>query len=148
MARKKKLQCSLCEEPPYLGGFCKEHHAERTDKMQKREAALKALHFGTVGDRLPDDLALRDELLRLREWWDRACRSVNYQIQDQVLLDEAKYAVEWCIALAQEIVQGEEAIRDGHPVPYSFKATRGWVWDRFSNLEAGLMSNGVKRPER
>lgn len=148
MARRKKLQCSRCEEPPYLGGLCREHHAEYTEKQQKREAACKALHFCLVGGRLPDDPTLRDELLKLRKWWDRACSSVNGQIQDKVLLDEAKYAVEWCIALAQEIVQAEEAMRDGRPVSYSLQATREWVWDRFSNLEAGLMSNGIKRPDR
>ena len=67
MPRRKRNQCYRCDEPAYLGGLCREHNAEDTEKKQKREAALKALHFGTVENRTPEDPALRDELSRLRQ---------------------------------------------------------------------------------
>ena len=143
----KKFQCSYdgCEEPSHLGRLCEEHHANSEKNKRLREAALNALHSGMVGDRLPDDAVLKEELMRLRKWWDRACNSINYQVQDEVLFDEAKYAIEWCISLAQEIVMAEQAKRVGEEVACSLQATRAWVWERFSNLESGLMSNGINR---
>jgi hypothetical protein len=63
-----------------------------------------------------------------------------------VLSDEAGYAIEWSIALAKEIVDAEIAFRNGAVPSYSLESTREWVWDRFRNLEKGLMSNGIKRP--
>jgi hypothetical protein len=66
--------------------------------------------------------------------------------KDEVLSDEAEYAIEWCIALAKEIVDAEIAFRKGTPSSYSLESTREWVWERFHNLEKGIMSNGIKRP--
>lgn len=148
--RKRKFCCSQsdCDEPLQFAGLCSEHYAEQQEKRQQRDAAVRALHRGDVEGGLPHDPELREELQRLRQWWDKACFSVNHQIQDKVLLDEAEYAIEWCISLAQEIVLAEKASRAGEPRPYTFAATREWVWRRFSNLEAGLMSNGVTRPPR
>ena len=59
--------------------------------------------------------------------------------------DEADYAAEWCIALAQEIVEAERAVIAGKSIPVSFTLTGEWVWERFRNLEAGLRSNGASR---
>lgn len=145
--RKKRHVCSVrdCDEPPHLGGYCKEHHAERSAQAELRDAAVRALHTGAVGERLPADGELREELQRLRAWWDRACSAINYQRRDPVLLDEAEYAAEWCIRLAQEIVIAEQAIAIGQKPTYSLEHVRTWVWERFANLEAGLKSNGVKR---
>lgn len=134
-----------CSEPPYLGGLCKEHHDERSQKEHCRDSALNALHRATIDGRLPENTELRDELSRLRIWWDRACSTVNHSKKDEILADEAQDAVEWCIALAQEIVDAEVAFRSGNIPSASLSSTRHWVWDRFSNLEKGLMSNGVKR---
>jgi hypothetical protein len=62
------------------------------------------------------------------------------------LKDETKYAIDWCIALAQELVDAERASRTSAPFdPTKLEYTRQWVWERFGNLERGLMSNGVKR---
>jgi len=145
---KRPIVCSHahCEEPLKFSGLCSEHFEEQQEKRRRRDAALQALHYGEIDGRLPDDLKLRDELQQLRSWWDRACFSVNQQIQDSILQDEAQYAVEWCISLAQEIVVAELASRSGQPDPSAFISTRDWVWKRFSNLQAGYMSNGVKRP--
>jgi hypothetical protein len=61
-------------------------------------------------------------------------------------LDEAEYALEWCIALAQEIVAAEYRLRNGLGISdLRLDFTRRWVWERFSNLEAGLRSNGLTR---
>lgn len=87
---------------------------------------------------------LRDELLRLITWWHRACNAVNYGRKDPVLRNEAEYAVEWCIALAQEISDAELAFRNGESPSPALAVTRVWVWDRFRNLEEGLVSNGIK----
>lgn len=145
---KRTPVCSQsdCEEPPQFSGLCREHYEEQQENRRRREAALQALHYGQIDGRLPDDLELRDELQQLRSWWDRACFSVNHQVQDSILQDEAQYAVEWCISLAQEIVAAEQASRAGQPDLSTFTITREWVWKRFSNLQAGYMSNGVKRP--
>lgn len=94
------------------------------------------------------DNNLREEFSQLRRKWDAACHSVNYQVEDPVLRDEAKWAVEWCISLAREIILADQALQAGKAVSASLADTRRWVGERFSNLEAGLMSNGVKRPER
>lgn len=136
---------STCTEPPHSGGLCREHNDERIHKNRRRDAALNALHTGAVEGRLPDDPELREELQRLRTWWERACFSINHQRENEILKDEAPYAIEWCISLAVEIVAAETAIRQGNNIPHTLQATRGWVWERFSNLEKGLMSNGVER---
>ncbi len=144
---RKKLKCReyKCSTPPYLGGLCKEHHAERTERHRRRDAALTALETVTIEGSLPKNPELRDELLKIRGWWDRACSSVRSKRKDEVLWDEAEDAIGWCIALAQEIVDAEIAFRTGKQPSISLEGTRHWVWDRFNNLEAGLRSNGVKR---
>ena len=143
--RRRECANQGCSKIPYLGGLCKEHYEEKAEKERRRDGAVNALHTATIADRLPENLELRDELFRLRNWWDRACNAVNYNRRDEVLGDEAEYAIEWCIALAQEIVDAEIAFRAGNRPSSSLGATREWVWDRFRNLESGLMSNGVKR---
>lgn len=121
-------------------------HPENSRRAQGREMAKHALHTGKVGDRLPDDAALRDELSKLRKWWDRACLAVQTRHDGDLMpFDEAEYALEWSVSLAREIVDAELALREGKTVSDSLTATRYWVWDRFNNLERGLRSNGVER---
>lgn len=141
------LSCSKkgCSKPLYLGGLCKCHYDEGARREQRRDAAVRTLHSGTVDGRVLNNEELRAELLRLLTWWHRACDAVNYGRKDPVLRDEAEYAVEWCIALAQEISDAELAFRNGENPTPALAATRVWVWDRFRNLEAGLMSNGIER---
>ncbi len=61
---------------------------------------------------------------------------------------EAAYAQEWYIALAKEIVSAERAVRSGRETDFMLEHTSKMVYERFNNLEKGLMSNGVPRPER
>ena|SRR3989442_9408380 len=147
MTRRKRLcRASGCSEEPYLGGLCRKHHEEKTIRTQRRDVAIHTLHTAMIEGRLPNDRTLREELLRLREWWDRACIAVQTNRGSELMpLDEAEYALEWCISLAQEIVDAERALRDGNTVGCLLAATREWVWDRFKNLEAGLRSNGLPR---
>lgn len=134
-------------QPPYLGGLCKEHHAEDIEKTRRRDDAIRLLHQSTLDDQRVQTPELRDELYRLQKWWDRACSAVNFQRTDPFLQDEAPYAVEWCISLAQDIAAAERSSRNGGPATTpQLEITRHWVWERFTHLEQGLMSNGIKRP--
>jgi hypothetical protein len=144
--RKRECKKNGCSESIYLNELCQEHYEEKVANEQRRKAALKALHTGKIDRYPPENPELRDELFRLRKWWDRACDVLNYNREDEVLSDDAQYAADWCIALAQEIVDAEIAFRNGNPPSKSLAETRAWVWERFHNLEMGLMSNGVKRP--
>jgi hypothetical protein len=153
LSRKKNFTCRAydCEEPPYLGGLCEKHHEEKSKKERRRNAAIDALHYLTIDGEYLENSSLQEKLLNIKKWWDRACISVNHRITDNILLDEANYALEWCIALAQEIVDAELAYRKNKDVPenlqYVLQHTEDMVLDRFKNLEAGLMSNGVARPK-
>ena len=146
MAKKKKT-CSKfrCDNPVYMFGLCKDHHEKAEEDKHRLETAIQALFFSVIDGSLPKNLELREELFRIQKWWHRACDAVNFDRKDEVLLDDAQYAVEWCIALAKEIVDAEIAFRNGTPPSYSLEDTRTWVWERFHNLEKGLMSNGLKR---
>jgi hypothetical protein len=144
----RRRTCAIydCSNQPYLGALCKKHYEEKRLKSERRETAIRALHLGTIDDRLPDDKSLRDELSRLRKWWDRACSVLHAnEGTDLMPLEEAKFAIEWCISLAQEIIDAELAYRSGNQVRDSLGLTREWVWERFRNFEAGLSSNGDKR---
>ena len=145
---KKKRECReyRCTEPPYREGLCEEHYEENKSKQLRRDTAVNTLRLGVIDGRLPDNQELSEELLRIRKWWDRACRSVNYNFEDDVLLDEAHSALGWCIAIAQEIIDEELAYRQGNPKKYLSNEIRKIEWERFKNLEAGLRSNGVPRP--
>lgn len=148
MARKRKqFECRKdgCVEPPHLGGLCKEHHEKYAAQENRKQAAIEALHHGKINGIYLKSQELHKELEKVRKWWHRACDAVNYRREDEILRDEAEYALEWCIALAQEVVDAEVSLRGGKETaePFSFKQT--WVWERFENLEKGLMSNGIER---
>ncbi|WP_428608981.1 hypothetical protein [Sedimenticola sp.] len=145
--KRKQFECRKngCFEPPHQGGLCKDHHEERAFQDNRREAAIEALHHCTINGIYLTSPDLRNELEKVRKWWHRACDAVNYRREDEILRDEAEFALEWCISLAQEVVDAEESRREGdeNPQPFSFQQTG--LWERFENLEKGLMSNGVER---
>lgn len=147
---KRKPVCGVhrCTEPPYLGGLCEAHAEQDRIKKQRRDIAIDALHFGVIDAALPSNPAYRDDFSRLCSWWDAACHSVRHSIPHKVLRDEAEYAMEWCIALAQDIIDAERAFRSGAPYDSTLlDHKRKLTWERFANLERGLMSNGVERPK-
>lgn len=139
---------SGCDLAPYLGGLCKQHHAEHEREHEKRARALNVLHR-----RQPDsDVRYTGELAAdwraLHSRWDRVCDVVKGQRGTKNLpLSEAEYAIDWCIALAVELLSAEDALAMGNKPPSSLEITRGWVNERFENLEAGLTSNGLPRPK-
>lgn len=138
-----------CDLAPHLGGLCEQHNLEHEREKEKRTRALDALHR-----RLPDVSAqyageLADEWRVLHSRWDRVCNVVNGQRGTKSLpLSDAEYAIDWCIALAKELLSAEDALATGKKPPSSLEITRGWVNERFENLEAGFMSNGLPRSER
>lgn len=149
MKRKKYCSVYRCTEPLYLGGLCELHEEKARVKALRYDDALEALHYGVIDGALPTDAAIREEFNRLVHWWRAACDSLNYRIPHAVLKDEAEPAIFWCIALAQELIDAERAIRAGKPFDKTLlNGTRQWVWERFDSLERGLMSNGVARAER
>ncbi|KAF0190353.1 MAG: hypothetical protein FD165_2777 [Gammaproteobacteria bacterium] len=148
MKRKNVCRVYRCTEPPYLGGLCKVHADEDHNKTQRRSTAVDALHYGVIDKALPSNPAYQDDFSRLCRWWNAACDSVNHRIPHKVLRDEAESALGWCIALAQDIIDAERAFRSGATYDSTLlDHQRKLTWERFDNLERGLMSNGVERPK-
>ncbi len=126
-------------------GLCRPHYEEHAREEAQRDEAVQALHRSVI-DGLPiQQPELREEFLKLQKWWTRACTVRNFGGEDPILKDEAEYALEWCISLAKVIITEEKKFRSGDTRKPEWNYTRDWVWDRFKNLEAGLMSNGVER---
>jgi len=124
------------------------HAREAEVNAQREEDALELLHRCVIDGSVPSDPMIRDEFERLAPWWRRACDSVNNVLPDVILQDEARAAVHWCINLAKELVDAERAIRSGKTFDRTLlNHTRQLVWERFGNLERGLMSNGIERPK-
>jgi hypothetical protein len=146
---KRRRTCAKyrCDHPPYLGGLCEEHYREAEVKRVRRETALSALNSGAIDGQLPDAGPLRDEFWRVRDWWFDVCAYASSNREHPLLRDETEYGVEWCIGLAEHIVDEERDRRAGkHDASHEY--LRRHLWERFENLQRGLMSNGVPRPER
>jgi len=137
-----------CREIPLLNGFCKAHHEEDLARRELEDDAVQLLHRSTINEQGISEPTLKAELTRIQKWWERACSAINSERSDPILRDETTVASEWCIALAKTIITSERAHRKGTPDFHDFEMTREWVWDRFNNLEKGLMSNGIPRPQR
>ena len=103
------------------------------------------LHTGTIDGNVITNEELRIEFFKLQTWWTKTCDAMNYGMFKEVFFGEEQYAIEWCISLTEEIVEDELAFRQGKEPTSSIQITRKWVWDRFENLEKGLMSNGISR---
>jgi len=149
MKRRRSSSCkkSRCEEPAEIMGLCHEHYAEHVEAQMCCDEAIRVLHHGILDGQTIQKTELAEEFRKLQEWWRRACDSINFQRKDPILRDEAKYASEWCISLAQVIIKEERLFRNGNVRPPPWNFIRDSVWDRFKNLEEGLMSNGVARPK-
>ena len=140
---KKKPNCRepRCPEPVYLVGRCERHYGEYKAEQQRRERAVAALH----GRQPPQDPALREEWLRLTAWWNRICAAMTTDRLVPGLGDETEDAKEWCITLAAELIDADQALRSGAKPGYGLDHARHRVWERFRNIEAGLRSNGTQR---
>jgi hypothetical protein len=150
MARRQKF-CKTygCPNPPAIGGICTQHYEEDRIRQMRREAAVELLHRGLIDGQPVTTERLRDELRGTQDWWSQVCSVVNAEREHPVLKDETQYAVDWCIGLAASILDEERELRAGKRVDAAtYEYLRRGLWDRFQNLERGLMSNGVSRPER
>jgi hypothetical protein len=148
---KRKTVCLKfrCGNQPFMGGLCKQHFEEDKAKEARRDTALKALSNGLVDKELVKPGPLRQEFERVQKWWNETCDALNSSRQHKVLLDDTEYAASWCIGLAEEIIDAVREERAGKESNTEIrKYMRQRTWDRFENLEKGLMSNGVARPKR
>jgi hypothetical protein len=107
------------------------------------DAALAALDSGQI-DEFVAPGPLRDEFLRVRNWWFDVCSYVSSSREHPVLRDETEYAVEWCIGLVECIIDEERDRRIGKE-DATHEYSRRLLWERFENLQRGLKSNGVAR---
>lgn len=149
MKMKNLCKEKYCQEHAYLGGLCERHYEEDKTETKARNDAIRTLHQGLIDDRPVQSEAFREELMRLRDWWSRACRAINDSRTDPLLHDEADAAISWCITLTKEIIIAERAFRTNSSHDYqNLEDVRHWVWQRFDNLSKGLMSNGIKRSTR
>lgn len=154
MPRKKPpFTCSYdrCSADPYRGGLCEEHYGEKCVEEELRSSAIRSLHRLSIDGSIPKSEVVRDELLRIGRWWTDICMTVQSGGRHLVLGEEIAYAQDWCIRLSEQLVLFERAVRSGtdlHERKLMLHATRTWVWERFENLEKGLMSNGIPRPLR
>ena len=73
-------------------------------------------------------------------------RPVNNSNPHAFLKDEAEYGMSWCITLIEEMVGAERAYLSNLDFDTTIlNHTKDWVFERFNNLESGLMSNGLSR---
>lgn len=142
----KKIRCIEygCDERPVSAGYCLTHYTEHEAVRKQRDDAVRFLHHGDVDyERLTDE-ELRLEAAHLWDRWGKVCAAVSHQrFTAELPADEAPYAVEWCIGLAKQIVEAERTVRAGKPKPFRSRD----LWERFENLDKGLMSNGLPRKE-
>jgi hypothetical protein len=145
--RKRIPHCrhSRCDKEGRLLGLCEEHYAEHLKDKQQHDEAVYVLHHALLEKQPFQKETIAEEYYRIRGWWNRACNSVNYEREDEILRDEAECALDWCISLTRQLIQEELSYRKGEDYPQPWNSTRDWVWERFANLEKGLMSNGRER---
>jgi len=120
MTKRKLKTCtaSRCEEPPYLGGLCKDHYEEWEDRRRREDAATQFLHSGVIDGRVLQHSELQDEFQQLSKWWGRVCQAVQTR-RDTIHMpvEEADYAISWCTSIAQRIIEAEFAFRAGMEIP-------------------------------
>lgn len=149
--RGKVAKCRefSCDEEPFSGGLCRRHAEESAIAAKLRSDAIHLLNNYVVDNKTVSSFQLIEEVKELGDLWRRACNSVNYRISDPILLDEAQYAVDWCIDISKELVKMERLLRNGNTSDLEHsRLRRDITWERFRNLKNGLMSNGVLRPKK
>jgi len=147
MAKPRRKECAeyRCRETAVIGRLCQQHFDERERRRLREDTATQALNTGCIdGEYLPEG-ALRDELWRVRDWWHKACSAMIANREHPVLRDETEYAMYWCIELAA-LITDEHRHVGGEANMRTLQYLRNDLWQRFANLERGLMSNGVARP--
>lgn len=135
-----------CTEPAALAALCLVHYKRHELRERARSCAVDALHEGVPYAAEVGVANFAQEFRSLQRWWWRACDGVNCKRSHEKLpLEEAPYAVEWCISLAVELLEAMRLVSSSGEPPARLADTRSWVWDRFWNLEEGRSSNGQPR---
>lgn len=135
MTRNLKFQCSIsgCGNPPHQGGLCEEHR----ERELINGRALDALHSCSVDGAIPDDPTLRDDLEEASRRWGIICAvQIGQHSATGLPLEYAKFAEEWCISWAREIIKAQEALSAGQPMPASYGRTKQWVLEKFKQVSA------------
>lgn len=148
MPRKKTCSCYGCDNPPALGGLCEQHSKEVNKKNRRYMEATSFLHTGVIDGEYITEGPLRSEYHRLQVWWIDICNAQKFGNEHPVLKDETRWGTDWCINIAQQIIEGERDKRAGRePLEHDVREyLKQETWKRFENLQKGLMSNGVERP--
>ena len=149
MGRKRKNTCRRfrCESSLYAAGLCRVHYDEDTKNSERRERVQRCLHGREfVSAHTAEAHALLNEFESLRSrWWD-SCQAVQTgRDYKYVPVDEAEHALSWCESLGAELLDAIEACEQGRAPSAKLDWTRGWVDERFANLERGMTSNGLAR---
>jgi len=147
---KRRQACAeyRCDEPVHASGaLCQRHSEEAERNLHRFMEASNVLHTSRIDGEYIGPGPLRDELHRIQDWWRQVCAAGKAGREHPVLKDETRFGGDWCIAIAQEIIDAERDRRTGKPGDTELrKYLRDETWKRFENLERGLMSNGVTRP--
>lgn len=147
MPRKKTCRNPRCDEPPTVGGLCQTHFEESERKHRRYMEAADVLHTGRIDGTAIGPGPLGDEFLRVQHWWFEICSAVNAGREHPILKDETQCGTDWCIAIAQDLIDAERERRAGTGGDSEQRQyIRQLTWSRFENLEKGLMSNGIPRP--
>lgn len=149
MTRRRKKVCRQfrCDSSLHAAGLCRVHYEEDAKNSERRERAQRCLHgceFVTV--RTAEGGALLEEFEELRSrWWD-SCHAVQTGRDYKYLpADEAEHALSWCESLGIQLLDAIDACEEGRAPSSKLEWTRGWVDERFANLEKGMTSNGRAR---
>ena len=113
---------------------------------QRHDDAVHALNFLKVDGSIITNLAILDDMDKLRKWWNLACDSVTRDKPHRMLGVEDEYVLDYCINLTKELIDAERAYRSNQAFEETtLKAIRQMTWEKFVNLENGLASNGEIR---
>ena len=142
MAKRRKVCAEFrCDELVYAGELCQRHFEEDARNLRRFMAASNVLHTGLIDGEYIGPGPLRDELHRIQDWWRHVCAADIAGREHPVLKDETRFGADWCIAIAQEIIDAERDRRAGKPGDTEVrKYLRDETWKLFENLERGLMS--------
>jgi len=147
MAKRKACGKFQCEKPLYKGGLCQKHFEEADHRHHRFMEAADVLRNGVIDGECIRLGPLLEEFQRVQKWWTQVCAAEIAGREHPVLKDETPFGTDWCIAIAQEIIDAERDLRAAKPSDTEIrKYRREETWKRFENLERGLMSNGVARP--
>ena len=144
MAKRKVCGRFRCEELVSVGGLCRRHFEKADQRHRRFMEAADVLHSGLIDKETIRPGSLREELQRIQKWWGEVCTAEIAGREHPLLKEETRFGTDWCILIAQEIIDAERDVRAGKVGDTEVRRfRREQAWKRFENLEQGLMSNGI-----